>query len=417
MAKKYGKSTEIDQLELSLSIPPVADYETPDRIYQYPELLKHTYFLNSGSKAVSQSRKVYSQSVRTKRQRGEEDASMKKNDLIKTYDNGWSIVGSIEYGLPNELDGHVWDFFKKKISQTRLQEGKFYHLCFFSIEEIIQDLIKTGVLSSRGGKQTQTVNDCISRLFRTAYKYEKGLIVRAEKGKGGQHKEMLHSAEFTLITGVYRKGQVLPNGELCDTQMAIAVNPLIIKSLEQDHYIITNNSRREKLTRYPSKVLYDTLGYWGFIKYKKGEILSLNALSVPPYQVLTYETVCQMLGIEPLPKQTYRESRIKIQLEKIHQELLDAGVIDWYMLEQYRKEGGKGFKIIYAYSRAFMEEIIAFESERVKLEYRQSMQEYQLSLEDTNSVIRKINGQVKSQDVRDKLLRHLFNFPLKTDKK
>lgn len=403
-----GRQLSLDFME-DFSVSPAKIFESPDRLYAFPEFLKRPFFLNKNSQKVKQSRRTYNESdIRKRLQKAKKEdgtpyteeeikqaVSVAKQDLLKTYDDGWSIAAAMEYGLPNETDGHIWDYVAQKVSDIYLSDGKFHSVYFFTEEELMGELQRLGVFTTRGGRQRQMVADSVARLQRTVYKLEKN----EEDNTTGKTRA---SVEFSLISAVFRAGKELPDGSV-HNKTALAINPIIIQALREDKYFIIANERRRHIKKYGAKTLYDRLAFWAYIQYKKDEIRLHKISGLQPHQVIGYEKLCDLLGLEPLKNEIYKKSRVKKQVESVVNELVTPGVLDWFDIEQYTLKGEKKFNFIFAYSDAFVQEVTDYISQKEKLERKITAQYLPPDSQVLTDFRKKVFKRLKSKKTRDKL--------------
>ena len=270
--------------------------------------------------------------------------------------------------------------------------GKFYVIYTITPSTVEAELIKKGVYKSRGGSNHSKIKDSINRIKNTSYIFEKGHI-RKDTGEYLTNEEY----DFRLITNFYERGEKMVDGRYAP-KFAIAIDPLVILNLRQNHYLIVLNKRRGKLKLYESITLFDKLSYFAYIDMQNDSLFKCLQAGLKPHRKLTYEKICEFLGLEPKQKAEYKKSSIERQLKGYHNEMVEQNVISESIIQESGKGSDKRFNIIYIYEKSFLKEMFQVLSKEKKLKERDYTPEER----------KKFLGFVQRQINDPKLVRKLF---------
>lgn len=363
---------------------------------------KNPFFLHAKSKKVLYSRsgmkankldqelmkKGYSEEERRNRVKYDELSPV---DLNKDYGD-WKIKASAEWGLPDSFDGLVWDVIIKIVSDTLHKTGNIYYVYTITPNRIESELIKRGVYKSRSGKTAKRIKESLYRLKNTSYIYEKGAL-RKDTNKLVSYEKF----DFSLITNIYEKGEVLPpdtsGEERRASQFKIAINNILVLNLRKQHYLIILQKRREALKEYESITLFYKLCYFLHIDIRAGELFISQQIGMNYTRVFTYGTICKFLGLEPKKGANYKKAKILEQLTPYHDEIKTQGIIENIIIKEKGTKRNKEFKFIYIYKKEFLAEVLNIQSKRDKL------QEKDYTPEERSNYIGKVQKQIGDIDI------------------
>jgi hypothetical protein len=265
----------------------------------------------------------------------------------------------------------------------------------------MNELINRGVHKSRGGRQAERIEDSLNRLKETIYTNKMGFY-RKDLNK---YIPTQTYDSFSLVSHIYSKGETLPNKTIART-MGIAIDPLLVSNMTNNHYLITLNKKRKELKIYASKTMHDSLYYYAYIQIKKGIFQkSLNA-KVKPHQVISYFKVCDILGKEPRTKSNYNKVKIKEHLEEIHTELKQSKIIEDVLIDENKEQKNKGenkFNLIYIFHETFEDTIYDFFNKSEKINYKEQLT-INFTKEEISEYCAKIQKQIREPENIEKLV-------------
>jgi len=411
--------------DIAISPIPSSLLEEQKKLYLPHEFVKHPFFLKHNSKKVDLSRVGYRAKKATdklkKNKATKEEINDKStikvniNDLEQTFvdeqnnDNSttelshrhtheeWSILGHLLYGLPDEFDGHVWDIIVHTISDHLQKTGKFYNIYGFNRETIVQELIKKGVLKSRGGRQSQFVHDSIQRLRHTVYTHKKGL--RASDNKTKSKKYIKY--DMSLIAKIYEKGEELPDGTLVQANYGLFVDPMIVVNFQNRGYFIVSNEKRKLVKGYIDKTVCDKISFWMYQKIKQKEIFVMQEAGIKPIHWMIYENFCGAIGEEPREKGTtnYKKSQIIRHIQKILQPHIDNKIVEEFYIQEIKLGKEKSYKVIIVPHGEFIMLIFKLFSKTFQNEDHSKS----ISKEFKDGVISKIKRNIVDKEILNKL--------------
>lgn len=393
----------------------------PSKIYIPMEMARFPFFMRNKSELVSTSRRGFEafRKARSLKQKGVDLDSIREQttyttspvnriaelqdtsepfpcgpgtaadptELVHRVDK-WSIHAHEDYGFPNEVDGWYWDYILNQISSIYQKSGKFYYIYFLNPNEMIRHRIGQGKPSSTRirGRFYEELMDSLSRLRSTSFSHEKGIF-----RKDNQSFLLNENYEFSLISGVYRKGERLPDGSIA-AYLAVTIEPLIILNFTNNHYLILLNDIRASIPSLLSKSLFDRISYLTFNSLASGDLLIAHKFSLPPFIVLSYANLCAFLGIKPKQKEELKPSKLKIQLEQFYNPLLSASVI----IDVVYDRTPSSFNVIFVLSDAFVLKIASISSRKPSLDAP-------LTDNQIKSYFKKINAMLFSPEARQVL--------------
>lgn len=374
IVKKYS------QLKLSFSefnaSAPIGDSDLTQlkKIYLPKEFTHYPFFFQTRSKIVKDSREGYKIYSKNNYEWPDEDIMLNLKNLETKFvdeiqlspDNKntytkftkeWHIKASLEYGLPDSFDGHIWDIILQQISDIYKRYGRFFLYYHFSLYFIHNELYKQGIIktSKLGGSLSNSIRDSFYRLKNTTYREVKSGFYRYDELK------FEHQYDFNLITAIYTKNSKLPDSTIASST-AIAVDPLTLLNFIYQRYFIASNIFRRKLVNYKSRSLYDKLSYLAYINTINSHFPYLQKANMHPFVVISYKKLCNYLGFPVRKGSNYRRPIIDKQFKSIHEELLNKGII----LNYFIHKKNKNFRIFYVYSDQFLENIYSLFSEKFK---------------------------------------------------
>ncbi len=368
LIQKYSQLS-LDFSEEDDPISPLAiSLQEKHKLYAPLELVQYPFFLQVKSQRVVNSRKGYrnSKKIKALKKQGlskEEIIEQTKIEISNVeleahFENiGWTIKGSLDYGLPDGFDGRVWNVIQNLVSDIYVKTGRFYVIYLLTINQIQEELIEKGVFKYRDSKLHERISDSLYRLKYTAYVREKGTY----RKDTNQH---LETEKYTLglVTDIYERGTTLPNGTK-STKLAVAIDPLIALNLRHNHFLILVKDYRERITAYESMTLFDKLSYFAVIELKKGVHALNRQCGIKPHKVIGYYKVCEYLGMEPVTGAHYKKSRVEAHLKPYHDELIREGkkgkdrVAEAIHIEQRGRGKDKTFNFIYVYDPLFLQRV------------------------------------------------------------
>ena len=327
MDTKVENMTVSQQLQIpfeeiieNLGIPSNYDFYKLKKLYlPNNPLTDLPLFLTSKSNVVNRSR------VRFKERMKGTDKSLLPNvdysDLV--YQMGsFTIKSDMDYGLPDEFDGQVFDCLLMLISKEYVEKSRVFR--GYRIDEtiILNEFVRTGQYKKNGALYNR-IKSSLDRLYHTKYVIQEESI----KKKGEiNYVEIL----YNLVDGIYRKGKKIKNADGSVNYLdhtVVLPNSLITTAIEDKQYKIIANEKRYALSRYISKVIYDKLHIVLYAQiFSPGkEIFIAQKAGSYPYFVIGYQKFCERVGI-PI-KEEKNPSRVKEQLDSYVNELKEQNLI------------------------------------------------------------------------------------------
>ena len=350
-----------------------------EKTYVPLELIKLPLFLQQKSKKVLDSRighQAYLKRHKLEKEGFTEEEIAKQTvyeadstTFKKTYkDLGWTISAHQDFGLPDHFDGIVWSCFEDMISDSSIHsEDTLFYYQFTEAQLVKMVLNKSGMKKS--GKFQQRLRESVRRLKRTGY------ILHEQTDNG------FISYEFNLLSEVYEKGERDQNGDISSTWV-VGIDPRIIFNMRSNKYMISHTEERNRLSNYESIALYDYLSYLFYIDMKEGRHEYALAANIQPNRVISYEKICDVLGITYLTGNMLKPARIKSQLKKCHEELVAAEMLDSLdsVIVEKNNITNNSYNLIYLFSDKFYKR-------------KQEILSVQLSIEFDNDRVKKyVNG-------------------------
>ena len=415
MDKNVALIKKYDQLELNFDdffakspYNPESKLSELQKIYIPQEFVNYPFFLAAKSNEVKKSRVGYianqkyqklidsgvSEDEANKQSEYKTSPGTRKKHFSDTIETDttkiyaqWIIKSDEDYGLPDDFDGQVWDIIISHVSWLYKVTSKFYQVYFFTQQQILDELIKRNVFSSKGGKQYTLIKDSLHRLKRTIYSHKTGL------------KDAPFQYEISLISNLFFSGEKLPDDTITH-KIAIIIDPLIIYNFKRNKYIISNNEQRSLLEYFKSKTLFDKFSYLAHVNFKSNRFPKLKAIKVKPHIVFGYKKLCIFLGYTPKTGTELRPSKIKKQFKKVHYELEKYGIIEELFVDR-NPNAEDPYNLIYVFNKKFLENVLKIYSKDYKLSMNE---EIKPSKELMAEMFKIINRQIKSKEIKDSLL-------------
>ncbi|NLT49465.1 MAG: hypothetical protein GXX85_00935 [Ignavibacteria bacterium] len=382
---------QFEEIVENLGIPANYDFSKLKKLYlPNNPLTDLPLFLPSKTKAVNASRKRFNEIMN-----GKPKDKLPKIDVdsLVYYAGNFTIKSDMDYGLPDEFDGQVFDCLMMLISKEYVEKSKVFKGYRIDENIIMNELIRNG-LYKRGGKLYNRIKYSLNRMFHTSY-----IINEKSLGQKGEinYIEIL----YKLVDGIYRKGKkfVDNNGGLQYLDHTIVMpHSSIISSIEEKKYFIVANEKRYALNRYLSKVIYDKLHVVVyaqiFSNYK--EIFIAQKFNSYPYFAVGYEKFCTKTGIPTLTESELRPSKVKTQLESYLAELREQKVI--VDMETEKKNNSDDINLVFIFTWEFIDRVFEMANKSMNSQGIDKI---------TNEMIQayysKMEKQIQSKEIKDRI--------------
>ncbi len=311
--------------------------------------------------------------------------------------DGWEIIAHLNYGLPNENDGLVWNYIVRLISDAYIHNGHFYTLYFLRISDIEKDLIKNGHYKHRDGKLYNQIVDSLHRIKLTAYSHQKGLYRK-------DNKSSVYGSEYTfsLITSLYFRGDKLPDGSLCDA-VAVAIDPLILLNFKNNRFLLGLNQVRSKFSYYSSMSLLDRLTFLTYQAFLSKDFFYAYKFKFPFFVLIKYDNLCSFLGLKPLGLNNMKKSKISAQFESLFDELKEGEVIQEVLIDQFvNQRGVQCFNMFFVLKGIFVQNVLNQSGKDLKSKEEEVQNAYK-DVSVSTAYFKKIRGLIHSQGLMDEL--------------
>lgn len=312
--------------------------------------------------------------------------------------SGWEILAHQNYGLPDSLDGYVWDYILSRMSLYYNMKGSFAFIYYINIASVINWLNDQGYYNSKGGALYQRVLDSLARLKHTSFKLKEGHYKKSSN-------EFLSEYTFTLITSIYQRGSRLPDGSIA-YDLAVAIDPLLVHNLSSNYFLILLNSFRTKLKSMGAKVMFDRLSYLAFrsVVSEKRDFPVMLKYNFPFVIINNYNKLCEHFGFKMLKNSNLFGSHIYNQFKPIIDELITMGCLD----KVYVATHGKGMpRFVFVLNREFVLDTLTLLNQSDYLD----IYNHEPSIKEANDFFKKIRGFVRCPDI----LKELFENNSKVD--
>lgn len=398
MAKKKPDYTNqmvipFDEIIENLGIPVNYDFEKLKKIYlPNNPLTDYPLFLPTKSKAVNNSRKRFRHIHESKN--GGPVPQINVEDLV--YTNGeFTIKADMDYGLPDEFDGQVFDCIIMLISKEYVEKSKVFRGYRIDETVIMNEFVKQG--SKPGGSLYNRIKCALNRMAHTSY-----VIKNEQTTQKGEIKYI--EIIYRLIDAIYRKGERHPDGSEFSNTIVLP-HSSILSSIEEKKYHIIANEKRYALNRYLSKVIYDRLHLvtYAQIFSKTKDIFIAQKFESLPFFVIDYYKFCNRVGIIPLEEKDMRPGNIKKQLVEFETDLISNQIIKSI---EYDKKNTveKGYNMVFIFTWEFVESVFGMANKSMDLQGLNK-----LDKELIENYYKKIETQIRSRAIKDMIKNRVKN--------
>ncbi len=376
----------------NLGIPANYDFSKLKKIFlPNNPLTDYPLFLPSKSKVVNNSRLRFRYIFDNKGNGVMPDVNV--NDLIyKSKD--FTIKADMDYGLPDEFDGQVFDCLVMLISKEYVEKSKVFR--GYRIDEtIIMNEMVTQNGYAIGGTLYNRIKFALNRMFHTTY------IINQENINGNGEINYLEIL-YRLIDGLYRKGTRYKDSDgsykVFDNTIVLP-NSTILNSIEEKSYYIISNEKRYALKNYLSKVIYDRLHLvvYAQIHAKAKDVFIAQKCGSYPFFVIGYLKFCDKIGISPVSGKEIRPAIIKRQLRAYTDELLAQDILLDLEVEK-RKSVDKTYNLIFIFKWEFIDRV--FEMSNKSMDF---VGIDDISKDQMDTYFKKLETQIKSTPIKDKI--------------
>jgi hypothetical protein len=349
-------------------------------------LTDYPLFLPAKSKVVNNSRKRFRHIMEKKG-----DGPVPKidvDDLVYATDD-FTIKADMDYGLPDEFDGQVFDCIIMLISKEYVDKSKVFKGYRIDENIIMNEFIKRGMKT--GGSLYNRIKFSLNRMAQTSY-----IISNEQTNSRGEIKYL--DIIYRLIDAVYRKGERHPDGsEFSNT--VILPHSAILASIEEKKYHIVANEKRYALDRYLSKVIYDKLHLvvYSQIFGPTKDIFIAQKSGTFPFFVIGYEKFCKKVGLPLLDEKDLRAGNIEKQLTEFKKELIKNEIIQF--LEYDRKNTvEKAYNLIFVFTWDFVDCVFEMANKSMSIQGIDK-----LSKELIDNYFKKLEKQIRSKAIKNRI--------------
>jgi hypothetical protein len=393
------KASDTDQLLIpfeeiieNLGVPANYDFGKLKKIFlPNNPLTDYPLFLPSKTKAVNNSRIRFRYLFENKK-----DAVAPKvdvNDLLyKSRD--FTIKADMDYGLPDEFDGQVFDCLVMLISKEYVEKSKVFKGYRIDETHIMHELAgQNGYVI--GGTLYNRIKYSLNRMFHTSY------IINQESIDG---KGVLNYIEilYRLIDGIYRKGMRYKDTDGIVKEFdhtVVLPHSAILNSIEEKKYFIISNEKRYALKRYMSKVIYDRLHLvvYAQIHAMAKDMFIAQKCNSYPFFVIGYKKFCEKIGIFPLVDKEMRPAIIKRQMDDYITELIEQDILLSFEVDK-AKTLDKSFNLVFIFKWEFVDRV--FEMANKSMDFKGISD---ISKEQIDAYFKKLETQIKSVPIKNKI--------------
>lgn len=394
MAKRKMKETDqliipFDEIIENLGIPANYDFSKLKKVFlPNNPLTDYPLFLPSKSKVVNNSRKRFRLLIDKKP--NQIVPKIDVDDLI--YKNrDFTIKADVDYGLPDEFDGQVFDCLIMLISKEYVDKSKVFKGYRIDETVIMNEMVSQNGFAI-GGSLYNRIKFSLNRMFHTNYTINQEYA----NGKGEiNYLEIL----YRLIDGIYRRGNKYTDedgSEKIFDQTIVIPNSTILSSIEDRKYHIIANEKRYELKRYLSKVIYDRLHLivYAQIYSKTKDLYIAQKFNSLPFFVIGYKKFCDRVGLSPLTDQELRPAIIKRQLGEFSKELIAQNVITAVEVDK-TKNVEKSFNLVFMFNWEFVDRVYEIVNKSMNF---QGMDD--ISKEQIEAYYKKMETQVRSKKIK-----------------
>lgn len=353
MAKRKDDLTDqliipFEEIIENLAIPVNYNFKKLKKVYlPNNPLTDYPLFLPAKTKAVNDSRKRFRHIIEKKNKGALPKIDV--DELIYTNDD-FTIKADMDYGLPDEFDGQVFDCILMLISKEYVEKSKVFKGYRIDETAIEHEFIKLGF--KKGGSLYNRIKYSLNRMAHTSYVIKNEILKES-----GEVKYM--DIIYRLIDAIYRKGEKHPDGsEFSNT--VILPHSAILSSIEEKKYHIIANEKRYALKRYMSKVIYDKLHLvvYAQIFARTKDIFIASKSNTLPFLVIDYHKFCRKVGISTLEENKLRPANIQRQLAEFEKDLLCNKVI--HNLEYDKKNTvEKKYNMVFIFTWEFIQSVFS----------------------------------------------------------
>lgn len=376
----------------NLGVPANYDFSKLKKIFlPNNPLTEYPLFLPSKTKAVNNSRIRFRYLFENKNMNLAPTIQM--NDLLYKC-NDFTIKADMDYGLPDEFDGQVFDCLIMLISKEYVERTKVYKGYRIDETVIMNELAgQNGYVI--GGTLYNRIKFSLNRMFHTTYQIHQE---RRDENGGYNYLDIL----YRLIDGIYRKGSRYKDIEGKEVQLdhtIVLPHSAILSSIEEKKYYIISNEKRYALKRYLSKVIYDKLHLvvYAQIHAMAKDMFIAQKFNSHPFFVIGYFKFCDKIGISPLSEKEMRPAMIKRQLGDYINELINQDILLDLEVDKTKKID-KSFNLIFIFKWEFVDRVYAMANKSMDI---QGIND--ISKEQIETYFKKMESQINSVPIKNKI--------------
>jgi len=397
MPKKKANATDqllipFEEIIENLGVPANYDFGKLKKIFlPNNPLTDYPLFLPSKTKAVNNSR-IRFRYIFENKSRGIAPKVDVTDLLYKSRD--FTIKADMDYGLPDEFDGQVFDCLVMLISKEYVEKSKVFKGYRIDETVIMNELAgQNGYVI--GGTLYNRIKYSLNRMFHTSY------IINQEflNGKGEiNYIEIL----YRLIDGIYRKGRHYTDSDGSVKQFdhtIVLPHSAILNSIEEKKYFIISNEKRYALKRYLSKVIYDRLHLvvYAQIHAMAKDMFIAQKFDSYPFFVIGYKKFCEKIGIYPLVNREMRPAIIKRQLGDYINELIEQNILQGFEVDK-AKTIDKSFNLVFIFKWEFVDRV--FEMANKSMDFKGISD---ISKDQIDAYFKKLESQIRSVPIKNKI--------------
>ena len=398
MARKKANNTDqllipFEEIIENLGVPVNYDFGKLKKIFlPNNPLTDYPLFLPSKTKAVNNSRVRFRYMFENKKKGLAPKVDV--NDLLY-QSRDFTIKADMDYGLPDEFDGQVFDCLVLLISKEYVEKSKVYRGYRIDETVIMNELAGTNGYVI-GGTLYNRIKYSLNRMFHTSY------IIRQEYINGGNNGLNYLELLYRLVDGIYRKGTEYKDkdGTLRHLDHTVVLpHSTILDSIEEKKYFIISNEKRYALKKYLSKVIYDRLHLvvYAQIYGMAKDLFIAQKCGSFPFFVIGYTKFCEKIGIYPLEDKGMRPAMIKRQLGDYIKELSDQDILQGFEVDK-AKTLDKSFNLVFIFKWEFVDRVFEIANKSMDIQGIDNISKDQI-----DAYYKKLETQIRSVPIKDKI--------------